>query len=116
MTKREEALTDRCAALISQRALNLDEIERLKARVAELEGLVVRRHDTLSAEHARVCNEHALLVQESGREGRALDWLEGLLRAWGEADHAWEAGDDQAAAKAKYAVYAEAVRLAKEKP
>jgi len=61
-------------------------------------------HERLEAEYARVCNDFALLVQESGREGRELDRLEALLRAWGlEFD-----------IRRRDAVYAEAVRLAKE--
>lgn len=76
------------------------EHERLEADI-DINAMKIRQ---LQAEHERICNEHALLVQESGREGRELDRLEGLLRAWGlEFD-----------IRRRDAVYAEAVRLAKE--
>lgn len=89
----------------------IDEHERLEAQLVAVNGALsgaIRRHDALSAEHARVCNEYALLVQESGREGRELDRLEGLLRAWGT-----EAPNAETYHRREEAVYAEAVRLAK---
>ena len=103
-----------------------DEIERLEAEVERLEDVVLQRnaeiarlHIEKNSEHARVCTDFALLVQESGREGRELDRLEGLLRAWATLEEEWKWNNEThrgtALIKAKDALYAEGLRIAKEK-
>lgn len=52
---------------VAERTEARAEAFRAQERVRELE-----------SEHARVCREHAILTQESGREGRELQRLEAL--------------------------------------
>ena len=92
-------------ALIAELRKLREENARLEVDL-DINAMKIRQ---LQAEHERICNEHALLVQESGREGRELDRLEGLIRAWVKAR-----GDDESEASKN--LWAEGFRLAKEKP
>jgi len=102
-------------ALIAELRKLREENERL----LDLSMGFMEQNRVLKAEHARICNEHALLVQESGREGRELDRLEGLLRAWATLEEEWKGNNERYRGtdliKAKDAVYAEGLKLIRER-
>ena len=70
-------------------------------------------HERMEAEHKRICTEHAILVNELSTQGRELQRIKGLLRAWG-ANSDEKGNTLPCCFDAKMALHGIAVKLAKE--